>query len=410
MPQRIAAIVLALVATAGCSGTPSQGDAPFEVRLVTPPAERGSEPQLTVSDRGVILSWVEHDGPVTMLKFAERTASGWTAPVTAAAGTGWFVSYADPPSVMRLSNGTLVAQYQQRTHRFTESMNPHLSYSTDNGRRWSPPFTPHHDGTISQHAFGAPFDLPDGGLGLVWLDGRATMIETDDPAGGAMGLRYAAFDANWRQVADQPVDGRVCECCSMATAETTDGILLAFRDRARNEARDISVSRLANGAWTAITPVHADGWITYACPVNGPALSARGRGAVVSWFTVKNDQGQAYAAFSGDSGGSWGAPVRLDDGGSLGRVAVEMLEDGSPRVVWIEFVEGRGQLRARRIDASGTRSARMTLAGLGDGRTSGMPRLARHRHELVFAWTESEAVAGDGEPILRLRTAVASVP
>lgn len=364
-----------------------------------------------------MLSWVERNGPRTTLKFAERTASGWTMPVTAASGIGWFVSYADPPSVMRLSNGTLVAQWQERTHRFIEAMNLRLSYSTDEGQSWAPPFTPHHDGTTTQHAFASIFELPGRGLGLVWLDGRATMIETDDPAGGAMGLRYAAFDANWKQIADQPVDGRVCECCSMATAATADGTLLAFRDRDRAEVRDISVSRLENGAWAPITPVHADGWMTYACPVNGPALSARGPNAVVSWFTVKDDRGEAYAAFSGDSGRTWGTPIRLDDGGSLGRVDVEMLDDRSAMAIWIEFAGGRAQLRARRIDASGVRSAPITIAGGADDlsaeasakaeRASGMPRLARHRDELVFAWTESEAAADGTEPQLRLRTAVA---
>ena len=386
-PRPLFSCLVLVLAAAACGG--AAPERALDVRPIAPPADTGSEPQLTVSSRGVMLSWVEREGTTTTLKFAERTASGWTTPVTAASGTGWFVSYADPPSVMRLSNGTLVAQYQERTHRFTESMNLRLSYSTDNGRTWSPPITPHHDGTISQHAFASIFELPGGALGLVWLDGRATMIETEDPAGGAMGLRYAAFDADWRQIADQPVDGRVCECCSMASAATADGMLVAFRDRDRDEVRDIAVSRLENGTWTPITPVHADGWMTYACPVNGPALSARGRTAVVSWFTVKNEQGQAYAAFSADAGRSWNSPIRLDDSGSLGRVDVELLDDGSAVAIWIEFAGGRAQLRARRIDAAGTRSEPITIAGLGDERASGMPRLVRHGDALVFAWTES---------------------
>ena len=44
-----------------------------------------------------------------------------------------------------------------------------------------------------------------------------------------------------------------------------------------------------------------------------PALSARGRELAVAWFSVKDDQGHAYAAFSHDAGRSWTAPVRLDE-------------------------------------------------------------------------------------------------
>ena len=50
-----------------------------------------------------------------------------------------------------------------------------------------------------------------------------------------------------------------------------------------------------------------------------------------TWFTVKDDLGQAYAAFSSDAGRTWGAPIRLDDGGSLGRVDVELLDNGTGR-------------------------------------------------------------------------------
>lgn len=366
---------------------------------------------MSVSDRGVILSWVERSDPKgTTLKFAERTPSGWTAPMVVASGTDWFVSYADPPSVMRLSNGTLVAQWERQTHRFIEAMDLHLSYSTDNGKSWSPSFLPHHDGTQSQHAFASLFELPGSTLGLVWLDGRATVVETEDPAGGAMGLRYAAFDAGWRQVADQPVDARVCECCSTTVAPTANGFLMAFRDRSADEVRDISVSRFENGRWTPITPVHDDGWTTYACPVNGPALSAQGRRAVVAWFTVRNDRGEAYAAFSNDAGQSWGTPIRLDEAGSLGRVAVQLLDDGSAAALWIEFAGGRGQLRMRRIDASGGRSPAVTLAGVGDGRASGFPRIAQHADELVVAWTESASQDDESGRSLKLQTAIARLP
>ena len=73
--------------------------------------------------------------------------------MTVASGTDWFVSYADPPAVMRLSDGTLVAQWLQQTDPRIEAMDLRLSYSTDGGTTWAKSFTPHHDGTVTQHAF-----------------------------------------------------------------------------------------------------------------------------------------------------------------------------------------------------------------------------------------------------------------
>lgn len=158
------------------------------------------------------------------------------------------------------------------------------------------------------------------GVGLVWLDGRESYIETDDPAGGSMTMWYGAFDSPWKQTADAAIDRKVCECCSTAAAATSEGVITAFRDRADTEVRDIAISRLENRDWSEPAVVHDDGWKTYACPVNGPALSARGRMAAVAWFTAPGDEGHAYAAFSEDAGRTWGPPIRLDEAMSLGRV------------------------------------------------------------------------------------------
>lgn len=378
--------------------------------LSSPAGISSSEPHLSASNGGLVLSWLERAGTTTHLKFAERTDTGWTAPMTAASGDDWFVSYADVPSIIRLSNGTLVAQWLQNTDELIEAYNLLLSYSKDNGRTWAPSFMPHHDGTKTQHGFASLVEMPGSGLGLVWLDGRAAELDTADPEGGAMSLRFAAFDANWTQTADTPVDLRVCECCPTTAVVTSDGVVTAFRDRSDKEIRDISVSRLENGKWTASTQVHNDNWEIAACPVNGPRLSARGRQVAAAWFTVKNDQGQAYAAFSNDAGRSWGTPVRLDDAGSLGRVDVQLLEDGSAAATWVEFADQRAQFRMRRVEPSGAKSAPVTIGSVEGSRTSGYPRVAQRGNDLVFAWTESAAGAGESDSVLQVRTAVAALP
>lgn len=375
----------------------------------TPAAASSIEPQLTSSAGHTVLSWVERVGTTSTLRFAELSGSGWSAPATAASGTDWFLSYADPPAVMRLSNNTLVAQWEQQTDPRIEAMDLQLSYSKDNGSTWAPAFAPHHDGTMTQHAFASMFEMPGNALGLIWLDGRESFLETDDPAGGSMTMRYAAFDAAWKQTADAAIDHKVCECCATAAAATDAGILAAFRDRIDGEIRNIAVTRFENAIWTEPAPVHDDGWKTYACPVNGPALSARGRQAAVAWFTAPGDEGHAYAAFSDDAGQTWKAPIRLDDAASVGRVDIELLEDGTAVATWIEFAGGHSELRARLVTPAGARSKPVPVAGVGADAAAGLPRLARHDEQLVFAWTESCKPDAAGELPQRVRTAIAKL-
>ena len=76
-------------------------------------------------------------------------------------------------------------------------------YSRDEGKTWSQPLTPHHDGTKTQHGFASLFEMPNGALGLIWLDGRVQQ---------SMSVYFASFDAAWKQTAEASVNARVCEC------------------------------------------------------------------------------------------------------------------------------------------------------------------------------------------------------
>ena len=188
----------------------------------------------------------------------------------------------------------------------------------------------------------------------------------------------------------------------MPTFQRADGPVVAFRDRSDQEIRDIHITRVDGGKWTDAVPVHADKWQIDACPVNGPALSARGKTVAVAWFTAAGGTGHAYAAFSQDAGRTWDEPIRLDDGSSLGQVDIELLDDGSAVATWLEFAEpstavqgtsseaaGRTQVRTRRVLPSRERSASVTLAGADEPRVSGYPHVARSGNELVFAWSET---------------------
>lgn len=368
---------------------PSTDWAPPVDPLPSPAGPDSGQPQLSVSSAGTILSWVERTGSRAVLKFSRRTPNGWESPREVAAGTDWFVNWADVPSVVQLDDGTLAAHWLQKSGPGTYAYDVRLAYSRDDGKTWSPSFTPHHDGTQTEHGFASLFTVPAGGLGVAWLDGRAMKMESGAHEGsGDMSLRFAAFGPDWQPRSEALLDARVCECCPTAVALTSDGPLVAYRDRSPDEVRDIYVTRLENGRWTQPHAVHADNWRVPACPVNGPALSASGRDVAIAWFTARDDAPKSFVAFSADAGRTFGTPIRLDDDASLGRVDVERLPDGSAIAAYVEFADRRASFRVRRVTRDGQRSAPVIVSGMAGNRTSGLPRMVRQGDELLFAWVD----------------------
>ena len=404
--MRMIVIAVAVGALAAAGARPAGQTAPgwpIHVEPAPAGARPGSAlPQLTVSSRGALLSWVERDGATAALKWSERRAGAWSAPQTVASGTDWFVNWADVPSVLRLADGTLAAHWLRKSGPGTYAYDVRVSQSSDDGRTWSAPVTPHGDATETEHGFASLFQAPGAALGLIWLDGRAMKPGHGGHGGGDMSLRYGVFSRDRKQVAETALDTRTCECCPTAAAVTADGPIVAYRDRGPDDTRDIYVSRLERGKWSAPAAVHKDGWVFPACPVNGPALSARGRDVAIAWFTGANGAPRSFVAFSADAGRTFGTPILLDDTGSLGRVDVALLPDGAAAATYLAVTpEKRGEFRVRRVERSGAISAPVTIAVVESGRTSGYPRLAVAGAEMVFAWTE-----GTGTTQVRTATAM----
>src|SRR4051794_24569109 len=144
MPRRflVALVVIAFV----CVGR-AQPPAFVIESLPSPAGDGAQEPQFTAPAGRTILSWLEvHDDGNVALKFSEWMATGWSPARTAHSGDDFFVNDADLPSVIRLSDGALVAHWLQQNGD-GEVYNLRLSRSTDEGKTWTAPATPHHDGT-----------------------------------------------------------------------------------------------------------------------------------------------------------------------------------------------------------------------------------------------------------------------
>jgi len=376
---------------------------------VSAPAARGSRyPNLApLPDGGVVLSWVAPTGDgANALQYSTWTDAGWTAPAAVASGAGWFVNWADFASVVPLENNLWAAHWLEQRPDNVYSYDVRVAVSTDQGRSWSTPMSPHDDGTPTEHGF-VSLARAKGGVAAIWLDGRNTGggdHEAEHGAvAGAMTLRTAVIDSQGRvSGGEAELDARVCDCCQTDVAESAEGLVVAYRDRDEDEVRDIAVVRATNAGWSAPTRVHRDNWRIAACPVNGPAVAARGRTVAVAWFTAP-DQPRIRLAFSDDAGQSFAPPLEIDAGRVAGRVDLTLLDGRRAVVSWLAETADGAEIRAQLWTPTGAVGSPLIVGRSSVDRASGFPRMARAGEVLLFAWTETGATPTVRAAILRLR-------
>jgi hypothetical protein len=381
---------------AGAAGLASAAVVP----LTAPVAEGSGEPHLSSSEDGLWLSWLEPvasegDGEgdrtwALRLAAVEHDALG---PVrTVVQRSDFFVNWADFPSVVALEDGRLVAHWLQRGGEGTYDYGVRVAWSEDEGETWSEPWTPHDDGTPTEHGFVSLMPGAGEGVGLVWLDGRAYVEQDGVAETEEMSLRFRTASGPDGAGTETLVDGRVCDCCQTGAARTSDGWVVVYRDRSEDEIRDIFATRWVDGAWTVGRPVHRDGWHIAACPVNGPSVAASGDRVVVAWFTGAGEVPRVLAAFSDDQGTTFSEPIHIDGGAPVGRVDV-LLDGDHALVSWMETVGDGAELRVRRVAVDRTADPPRTVAEMNGARAAGFPRMERDGPDLVFAWTDASTDA-----------------
>lgn len=381
-----------LPALAGCAAGDAAPDAPAvaEIRELPSPAAPGSgEPNLAAGEDGrVYLTWIEPAADSAhALRFSVLEGEAWSAPRTIAEGRGWFVNWADFPTLAVLPGGRLAAHWLQKSGEGTYHYDVRVAQSADGGATWSPGAVPHRDGTQAEHGFVSLWAESGDSVGAVWLDGRK-YAGAEHGEKGEMMLVHTTLASDGSPGEEVVLDERNCDCCQTSMAMTSRGPLVVYRDRSEDEVRDVYAVRRVDGRWTEPVPVHRDGWVIPACPVNGPAVSAQGERAVVAWFTGAQDTARVRVAFSGDAGATFGEALRVDDGDPAGRVDVELLEDGSALVSWLERTgEESAEVRVRRVAPGGALGPAATVASSSGARASGFPRMARSGDGVVFAWT-----------------------
>lgn len=397
---------LLLAGSTGCGGSSARQDADG-------PAPSGSQlPHLSADSAGrPVLSWVQSGDRGHALVYAVLGEAGWSPAVTVAEGTDWFVNWADIPSVKPLSEDVWAAHWLVKQPGGMYAYDIALSLSRDGGRNWARPFTPHDDGTPTEHGFVSlwPARLPDGGTGVgaLWLDGRNMVLdpsraETIEPR---TMLRSAVFDAGGARVRAAEVDQQVCDCCQTDAVVTGEGPVVVYRDRSENEVRDIRAARADPAGWHDLGIVAEDHWVIGGCPVNGPSIASRDGRMAAAWYTEAAGERQVKLSWSSDGGAAWSPARVVENDGPLGRVDVALLPDGDAAVSWMApGDEGVAWILLARVQPEGTVGEPLRVAVTEASRPAGFPRMIPRADGLLLAWTRWQ----DGVPRVVTATVRAS--
>ncbi|MCK7594050.1 sialidase family protein [Pseudomarimonas salicorniae] len=380
-----------------------QAGAPAVEPLDLPGQAQGS---VLATAEGFLLSWIERSGAVSTLRFAEMDREGIVRRRgEVMSGRQWFVNWADFPALIVADNGdwlgyALVKSDPAKPYAY----DIYTTRSTDRGESWSAPQVLHDDGTPTEHGFVSL--LPDGDdrILAVWLDGRRTRVgggHDGHDHGGVHTALHTAVLTREGVVERRELDDLTCDCCRTSMARGQEGPVVVYRDRTREEVRDIfEVSRVGL-EWSPPTPLPVDDWTMPGCPVNGPAITAQGPALIAAWPTQA--EGLPVLRLALRDQGSWQTLPDLDRGQDMmGRVDLAPWTESTTLAVWLATEGGQTTLRLAEIGADGLPRWKQLIARLPAGRGTGMPRIAARDGQAIVVWTEP------GVPTSRLRGALIS--
>ncbi|CAM2070284.1 Exo-alpha-sialidase [Sulfidibacter corallicola] len=362
-------------------------------------------PYLTTEDGQLFMSWVRTDDPSsghTTMYWSRWNGKTWADPQKIVSHADMFVNWADFPKIAL--NGKLVAAaWPQMLGSGTYAYGLRLAVSRNGGETWQDPIWLHTDTSPTEHGFVSMAPLADGTLAAAWLDGRAMGAAGHGGGGhdhhgeGSMHLLYRTIGLEGLGP-EQTLDERTCECCNTAIATRDRDVWVAYRDRSDGEIRDIVVTHRTDTGWSTPRAAQKDDWKIMGCPVNGPALAARGQNLALAWFTAKG-QPQIKLALSTDGGRQFRVADSLEDG-VIGRVDVRLTPTNEVILLWVAEKDGRQQPRIAGWNLTGRKLwGPIGLDSIPTGRGGGFPRLAMTTSHLFIG---QRATEGKGVRVMAL--------
>ncbi len=390
---------LCLLLLAQCG--PSVQPQPVVTAIENPTPQGARFPNLHTDSAGTVMSWLQADDSLTYsIAFSRYEGGAWSEPEKVTSSSNFFVNWADFPSVVSWNGDPIAAHWLQKVDGGTYAYHVNMAMRQADGT-WGKPFSPHTDGTPTEHGFVSLLPLDSERVLAVWLDGRNTEgmshDEHDSHAGmadmsTAMTLRSAVVSIDGSLSDEHEIDSAVCDCCQTGLTAVPGGALAIYRNRDENEIRDIAIARFSteSGEWSESSIPNADGWEIGGCPVNGPRIIANGNHVVATWFTMPEGKSVVKAMRSTDGGITFGESIVIDEAQNSGRVDVLMDPNGDAWISWLSSENAEPTLAIRKWHENGTLDKTHYINGMDVSRRSGFPRMAAVDDGILMAWTDPE--------------------
>jgi hypothetical protein len=346
-----------------------------------------AQPSLVSTDGSLSLTWISSDEDMNAsLNFRQFKDENWTDPQTFAVGSNWFVNWADFPT-HAISGDQVLTSYLKKSASGTYTYDVFLSLHKLSGKKIKEDFILNTDGFKAEHGFVSIVAKDNEGFFVTWLDGRNTVKKDSEGNSKPMTIRFAEITNTGDIINETELDSSVCDCCQTSMTLTDKGPLVVYRDRSKEEVRDIYVTRNINDKWENPRPVNNDGWVIYGCPVNGPKVVSNSKNLAVSWFTVLDGNPTVNLSFSESYGLSFGGPIKINDLNAIGRVDTAFLNEKEVIVSYMECDDDGTYLRISKVSIDGKVSKPITISKIDDGRGTGVPQLEILDDEIFIVWT-----------------------
>jgi len=241
------------------------------------------------SHGNLILSWSEEIDTLktTILRFKifNVTTNKFSKAITVAPSKGMQAHHESMAKVAMNSEGILYAVFRiedkNPIRRFAGSI--YYSISEDQGNNWSEKIKlVEEEGAVSQSFYDVEL-LPDGELGLCWLDSRKLEKDKDGST-----LYFAKSSSSQGFIDEKPIAGSTCQCCRTDIfVGTNNTINVAFRNITEGSIRDMyrTASKDNGETFSSPVPMGKDNWKIDGCPHTGPSFANNSKELAVTWFT-----------------------------------------------------------------------------------------------------------------------------
>ena len=354
---------------------------PFEFGI------NNAEPNLLAQDGKLSLSWVNSiRGKEATLLYSQIENDVWKKPTTITSGKDWFVNWADFPA--NATNGdVLLTSHLRKSATGTYTYDVVLNLRKLNGEIIKENFLLNTDGMKAEHGFVSVIPDEKDGFLITWLDGRNTVKEMKESHHKAMTIRTAEVSTEGVISNETQLDARTCDCCQTSITMTQNGPIIVYRDRSKNEIRDIYFSQKKDSVWSIPKPVFNDNWKINGCPVNGPKIVSNKENTAVAWFTAADEKPKVKVSLL--SGSTFNEPITLNDMDAIGRVDVVFINSNELLVSYMESDEKGTYLRCKKVAKDGVMSKAITVSEINSGRSTGVPQLEVLGGVAYFVWTIS---------------------